>query len=105
MRLLIDGDLLQAHWLPDVSAWQRAGHDWWLLERRGERDALCAGIWEQERGSRPDGRLDASALLADWLAPEGGKALASGAKDRQILLSASSALLVLAKEQGLLLGE
>lgn len=102
MGLLIDRDLLQAHWLPDVSAWQRAGHSWWLLGRRGDNNACCGGAWEQESAFRPDGRLDASALLADWLAPAGGPARASGAKDRQILLSASSALLVLAKEQGLL---
>lgn len=103
MRLLIDGDLLQAHWLPDLRAWQRAGHSWWLLGRRGDNNAFCGGVRGQESVSYPDGLLDASALLADWLAPEQGKGLASDqAAHRQVLLSSASALLVLAKEQGLL---
>ncbi|MEG3025348.1 MAG: GNAT family N-acetyltransferase, partial [Aeromonas sp.] len=100
MELLIEGGLWQPHWLVALQAWRGQGHRWQLLQsRRGGRyPENEAASWA---ACPPDGTLSASALLAAWL--DGDEApLMAEEPSHQILISASSALLTLAKESGLL---
>jgi RimJ/RimL family protein N-acetyltransferase len=100
MELLIEASLWQPQWAALLQVWQQQGHRWQLLlgkEAAASLDqaqlpwAICP----------PDGVLCPGALLAAWL---DGDLLADFHADpsRQILISASTSLLTLAKEQGLL---
>ncbi len=100
MELLIEATLWQPQWAVLLQVWQQHGHRWQLLlgkEAAASLDqaqlpwAICP----------PDGLLCPGALLAAWL---DGDLLADFHADpsRQILISASTSLLTLAKEQGLL---
>jgi RimJ/RimL family protein N-acetyltransferase len=100
MELLIEAALWQPHWQGALLAWQKQGHRWQLLlSKRAERQpGRLTAPWAD---CPPDGTLTASALLATWLDEEqvpAGQACAS----QRILISASSVLLTLAKESGLL---
>ena len=100
MELLIEGGLWQPHWLGALQAWRGQGHRWQLLQikRAGHYTEGETAPWA---ACPPDGILSASALLAAWL--DGDEAPCMGADpSRQILISASYALLTLAKESGLL---
>lgn len=100
MELLIEGGLWQPHWLVALQAWRGQGHRWQLLQsRRGGRHPEGeAAPWA---ACPPDGTLSASALLAAWLDGDEAPVMAKD-PSHQILISASSALLTLAKESGLL---
>jgi RimJ/RimL family protein N-acetyltransferase len=100
MELLIEATLWQPQWAALLQVWQQQGHRWQLLlgkEAAASLDqaqlpwAICP----------PDDLLCPGALLAAWL---DGDLLADFHADpsRQILISASTSLLTLAKEQGLL---
>ncbi|MGE6107275.1 GNAT family N-acetyltransferase [Aeromonas sobria] len=95
LRLLLDGELLAPHWLPVLARWRQAGHGWWLLGRPDREGPAIPP------GGEPDGWLEASQLLADWLAPA-PHAQEAQPPNRQILLSGSLSLQVLARELGLL---
>ncbi|WP_310597779.1 GNAT family N-acetyltransferase [Aeromonas aquatica] len=100
MELLIEGGLWQPHWQGALQAWRGQGHRWQLLQskRAAHYPEGEAAPWA---ACPPDGTLSASALLAAWL--DGDEAPCMGADPSQrILISASSALLILAKESGLL---
>lgn len=100
MELLIEGGLWQPHWRVALQAWRGQGHRWQLLQsqRGGRYPDDEAAPWAT---CPPDGVLFASALLAAWL--DGDQApLMAAEPSHQILISASSALLTLAKESGLL---
>ena len=99
MELLIEGELWQPHWREPLQEWQQRGNRWQLLlGKRAERQPWSlAAPWAD---SPPDGILTASALLASWLEGDGAAVYAD--PSRQILISASSVLLTLAKESGLL---
>lgn len=100
MELLIEGGLWQPHWQGVLQQWRGQGHRWQLLQSKralhypeGE-----AALWA---ACPPDGTLSASALLAAWLDGDEQPFMAAD-PSRRILISASSALLTLAKESGLL---
>ncbi|MFB2864589.1 GNAT family N-acetyltransferase [Aeromonas sp. MdU4] len=100
MELLIEGSLWQPHWHQVVNHWQQQGHRWQLL--LGQE--VAATLEHQSApwaGLTPDGIMCPGALLAAWL---DGDLLPQHHADptRQILISASTSLLTLAKEQGLL---
>lgn len=100
MELLIEGGLWQPYWQGALQAWRGQGHRWQLLQskRAAHYPEGVAAPWA---ACPPDGTLSASALLAAWL--DGDEAPCMGADPSQrILISASSALLILAKESGLL---
>ncbi|ATL91796.1 GNAT family N-acetyltransferase [Aeromonas sp. CU5] len=100
MELLIEATLWQPQWAALLRHWQQQGHRWQLLLGKEAAAAL-----DQSNASwascPPDGVLCPGALLAAWL---DGDLLADFHADpsRQILISASTSLLTLAKEQGLL---
>ncbi|MGE6210004.1 GNAT family N-acetyltransferase, partial [Aeromonas media] len=99
MELLIEEALWQPRWQGALQAWQGQGNRWQLLRvRRGEQGAVTPAPWAR---CPPDGILSASGLLAAWLG-EGESPLMTADPSRQILISASSVLLTLAKESGLL---
>ncbi|MCE9944688.1 GNAT family N-acetyltransferase [Aeromonas rivipollensis] len=99
MELLIEEALWQPRWQGALQAWQGQGNRWQLLHgRRCEQGAVAPVPWA---GCPPDGILSASGLLAAWLG-EGESPLMTADPSRQILVSASSVLLTLAKESGLL---
>lgn len=100
MELLIEAGLWQPHWQGALQAWQEQGHRWQLLQsKRAERQfRSLAAPWAD---CPPNGTLTASALLAAWLDGERTQH-ADGRSSDQILISASSVLLTLAKEIGLL---
>ncbi|MFM4964079.1 GNAT family N-acetyltransferase [Aeromonas bivalvium] len=99
LGLLIDGELLAPHWLPVLARWRQAGHGWWLLGHPGRGEPGAQGAIPP--GCEPDGWLEASQLLADWLTPA-PDSLGAELPNRQILLSGSLSLQVLARELGLL---
>lgn len=100
MELLIEASLWQPQWAALLQRWQQQGHRWQLLLGKeaaaalDQRDAPWAS-------SPPDGVLCPGALLAAWL---DGDLLADFHVDpsSQVLISASTSLLTLAREQGLL---
>ena len=100
MELLIERALWQPHWAPVLQAWQRQGHGWQLLQSKVDEGlpSDTGGLWSC---CPPDGVRSASALLAAWL---DGDLPGQQAVDpsRQILISGSSSLLTLAREEGLL---
>lgn len=99
MELLIEEALWQPRWQEVLQAWQGQGNRWQLLHgRRCEQGAVAPVPWAR---CPPDGILSASGLLAAWLG-EGESPLMTADPSRQILVSASSVLLTLAKESGLL---
>ena len=99
MELLIEEALWQPRWQEVLQRWQGQGNRWQLLRgRRGEQGAVTPVPWAR---CPPDGILSASGLLAAWLG-EGESPLMTADPSRQILISASSVLLILAKESGLL---
>ena len=99
MELLIEEALWQPRWQEVLQRWQGQGNRWQLLRgRRGEQGAVTPVPWAR---CPPDGILSASGLLAAWLG-EGESPLMTADPSRQILISASSVLLTLAKESGLL---
>lgn len=100
MELLIERALWQPHWAPVLQAWQRQGHGWQLLQSKVDErlPSDTGGLWSC---CPPDGVRSASALLAAWL---DGDLPGQQAVDpsRQILVSGSTSLLTLAREEGLL---
>ncbi|HHQ4482364.1 GNAT family N-acetyltransferase [Aeromonas veronii] len=100
MELLIEATLWQPQWAALLQVWQQHGHRWQLLLGKEAAAALDQTVtpWAS---SPPDGVLCPGALLAAWL---DGDLLADFHADpsRQILITASTSLLTLAKEQGLL---
>lgn len=98
--MLIEGGLWQPHWLGALQAWRGQGHRWQLLlsKRAAHYPEGEATPWA---ACPPDGTLSASALLAAWLDGDEGPIMGADPSQR-ILISASSALLTLAKESGLL---
>ena len=99
MELLIEEALWQPRWQGALQGWQEQGNRWQLLHgRRSEQSAVMSAPWAS---CPPDGILSASGLLAAWLG-EGESPLMTADPSRQILISASSVLLTLAKESGLL---
>ncbi|QSR44209.1 GNAT family N-acetyltransferase [Aeromonas dhakensis] len=100
MELLIERALWQPHWAPVLQAWQRQGHGWQLLQSKVDERLPndTGGLWSC---CPPNGVRSASALLAAWL---DGDLPGQQAVDpsRQILISGSSSLLTLAREEGLL---
>ncbi|OZG42231.1 GNAT family N-acetyltransferase [Aeromonas sp. A35_P] len=100
MELLIERALWQPHWAPVLQAWQRQGHGWQLLQSKVDErlPSDTGGLWSC---CPPDGVCSASALLAAWL---DGDLPGQQAVDpsRQILVSGSTSLLTLAREEGLL---
>ncbi|MGY3976628.1 GNAT family N-acetyltransferase [Aeromonas sp. R4-3] len=99
MELLIEEALWRPRWQGALQAWQGQGNRWQLLRgRRCEQVAVTPAPWAR---CPPDGTLSASGLLAAWLG-EGESPLMTADPSRQILVSASSVLLTLAKESGLL---
>ena len=99
MELLIEEALWQPRWQEVLQRWQGQGNRWQLLRgRHGEQGAVTPVPWAR---CPPDGILSASGLLAAWLG-EGESPLMTADPSRQILVSASSVLLTLAKESGLL---
>lgn len=100
MELLIERALWQPHWAPVLQAWQRQGHGWQLLQSKVDERLPndTGGLWSC---CPPNGVRSASALLAAWL---DGDLPGQQAVDpsRQILVSGSSSLLTLAREEGLL---
>ena len=100
MELLIEASLWQPQWAALLRHWQRRGHHWQLLLGKEAAAALdqSDAPWAS---CPPDGVLCPGALLAAWL---DGDLLADFHVDpsRQILISASTSLLTLAREQGLL---
>lgn len=100
MELLIEGGLWQPHWLVALQAWRGQGHRWQLLQskRAAHYPEGEAAPWAV---CPPDGTLSASALLAAWLDGDEAPIMAEDPSQR-ILISASYALLTLAKESGLL---
>lgn len=99
MELLIEEALWRPRWQGALQAWQGQSNRWQLLRgRRCEQGAVAPEPWA---GCPPDGTLSASGLLAAWLG-EGESPLMTADPSRQILVSASSVLLTLAKESGLL---
>ncbi|MEZ6972146.1 MULTISPECIES: GNAT family N-acetyltransferase [Aeromonas] len=100
MELLIERALWQPHWAPVLQAWQRQGHGWQLLQSKVDEclPSDAGGLWSC---CPPDGVCSASALLAAWL---DGDLPGQQAVDpsRQILISGSTSLLTLAREEGLL---
>ena len=99
LRLLLDGELLAPHWLPVLARWRQAGHGWWLLGRPDRGGPGAQGAIPP--GCEPDGWLEARHLLADWLVPA-PDSVGTRLPSRQILLSGSLSLQVLARELGLL---
>ncbi|WP_033138880.1 GNAT family N-acetyltransferase [Aeromonas finlandensis] len=100
MELLIEATLWQPQWAALLLVWQQHGHRWQLL--LGKEAAAALDQTDAPWAScSPDGVLCPGALLAAWL---DGDLLADFHADpsRQILISASTSLLTLAKEQGLL---
>lgn len=99
MELLIEEALWQPCWQGALQGWQGQGNRWQLLRGRGgEQGAVTPAPWAR---CPPDGILSASGLLAAWLG-EDESPLMTADPSRQILISASSVLLTLAKESGLL---
>lgn len=99
MELLIEEVLWQPRWQGALQGWQGQGNRWQLLRGRGgEQGAVTPAPWAS---CPPDGILSASGLLAAWLG-EDESPLMTADPSRQILISASSVLLTLAKESGLL---
>ncbi|XEI31839.1 GNAT family N-acetyltransferase [Aeromonas veronii] len=100
MELLIEASLWQPQWAALLLHWQQQGHRWQLLLGKEAAAALdqTDAPWAS---SPPDGVLCPGALLAAWL---DGDLLADFHVDpsRQVLISASTSLLTLAREQGLL---
>ncbi|MFM5714097.1 GNAT family N-acetyltransferase [Aeromonas allosaccharophila] len=100
MELLIEASLWQPQWAALLRHWQQRGHRWQLLLGKEAAAALdqSDAPWAS---CPPDGVLCPGALLAAWL---DGDLLADFHVDpsRQILISASTSLLTLAREQGLL---
>lgn len=100
MELLIEASLWQPQWAALLLHWQQQGHRWQLLLGKEAAAALdqTDAPWAS---SPPDGELCPGALLAAWL---DGDLLTDFHVDpsRQILISASTSLLTLAREQGLL---
>ena len=100
MELLIEASLWQPQWAALLLHWQQQGHRWQLLLGKEAAAALdqTDAPWAS---SPPDGVLCPGALLAAWL---DGDLLVDFHVDpsRQILISASTSLLTLAREQGLL---
>nr|WP_279499448.1 GNAT family N-acetyltransferase [Aeromonas veronii] len=100
MELLIEASLWQPQWTALLQVWQLQGHRWLLLLGKEAAAALdqTDAPWAS---SPPDGVLCPGALLAGWL---DGDLLTDFHVDpsRQILISASTSLLTLAREQGLL---
>ncbi|TNI86650.1 GNAT family N-acetyltransferase [Aeromonas sobria] len=99
MELLIEATLWQPQWAALLQVWQQQGHRWQLLGKEAAASLDQAQLpWAI---CPPDGLLCPGALLAAWL---DGDLLADFHADpsRQILISASTSLLTLAKEQGLL---
>ncbi|MGL6006220.1 GNAT family N-acetyltransferase [Aeromonas sobria] len=99
MELLIEATLWQPQWAALLQVWQQQGHRWQLLGKEAAASLDQAHLpWAI---CPPDGLLCPGALLAAWL---DGDLLADFHADpsRQILISASTSLLTLAKEQGLL---
>ena len=100
MELLIEATLWQPQWAALLQHWQRRGHRWQLLLGKEAASSLdqSDAPWAS---CPPDGVLCPGALLAAWL---DGDLLADFHVDpsRQILFSASTSLLTLAREQGLL---
>lgn len=100
MELLIEATLWQPQWAALLRHWQQRGHRWQLL--LGKEAASFLDQSDAPWAScPPDGVLCPGALLAAWL---DGDLLADFHVDpsRQILISASTSLLTLAREQGLL---
>ena len=100
MELLIEASLWQPQWAALLPHWQQQGHRWQLLLGK-EAAAVLDQTDAPWASSPPDGVLCPGALLAAWL---DGDLLADFHVDpsRQILISASTSLLTLAREQGLL---
>lgn len=99
MELLIEEALWQPRWQGALQGWQGQGNRWQLLRGKGgEQGAVTPAPWAS---CPPDGILSASGLLAAWLG-EDESPLMTADPSRQILISASSVLLTLAKESGLL---
>ncbi|MGL4933256.1 MAG: GNAT family N-acetyltransferase [Aeromonas sp.] len=100
MELLIEASLWQPQWAALLQVWQQQGHRWQLLLGK-EAAASLDQIKAPWASCPPDGLLCPGALLAAWL---DGDLLADFHRDpsRQILISASTSLVTLAKEQGLL---
>lgn len=100
MELLIEASLWQPQWAALLRHWQQRGHRWQLLLGKEAASSLdqSDAPWAS---CPPDGVLCPGALLAAWL---DGDLLADFHVDpsRQILISASTSLLTLAREQGLL---
>ncbi|MEV3830731.1 GNAT family N-acetyltransferase [Aeromonas allosaccharophila] len=100
MELLIEATLWQPQWAALLRHWQRQGHRWQLLLGKEAASSLdqSDAPWAS---CPPDGVLCPGALLAAWL---DGDLLADVHVDpsSQILISASTSLLTLAREQGLL---
>lgn len=99
MELLIEASLWQPQWAALLQVWQQHGHRWLLLGKEAAASLDQAHLpWAI---CPPDNLLCPGALLAAWL---DGDLLADFHADpsRQILISASTSLLTLAKEQGLL---
>ncbi|MFQ2907970.1 GNAT family N-acetyltransferase; N-acetyltransferase [Aeromonas allosaccharophila] len=100
MELLIEASLWQPQWAALLRHWQQQGHHWQLLLGKEAASSLdqSDASWAS---CPPDGVLCPGALLAAWL---DGDLLADFHVDpsRQILISASTSLLTLAREQGLL---
>lgn len=100
MELLIEATLWQPQWTALLRHWQQRGHRWQLLLGKEAASALdqSDAPWAS---CPPDGVLCPGVLLAAWL---DGDLLADFHVDpsRQILISASTSLLTLAREQGLL---
>lgn len=103
MELLIEGGLWQPHWQGALQAWQAQGHGWQLLQSRrtGRGTEAAPPALSPWAACPPDGILFASDLLAAWLDGDEAPVMAAD-PSHQILISASSALLTLAKESGLL---
>lgn len=100
MELLIEASLWQPQWAVLLQVWQQQGHRWQLLQGKEAAASLDQAQlpWAI---CPPDNLLCPGALLAAWL---DGDLLADFHADpsRQVLISASTSLLTLAKEQGLL---
>ncbi|MCE9847468.1 GNAT family N-acetyltransferase [Aeromonas allosaccharophila] len=100
MELLIEASLWQQQWAALLRHWQQRGHRWQLLLGKEAASSLdqSDAPWAS---CPPDGVLCPGALLAAWL---DGDLLADFHVDpsSQILISASTSLLTLAREQGLL---
>ncbi|MBS4695514.1 GNAT family N-acetyltransferase [Aeromonas allosaccharophila] len=100
MELLIEASLCQQQWAALLRHWQQRGHRWQLLLGKEAASSLdqSDAPWAS---CPPDGVLCPGALLAAWL---DGDLLADFHVDpsSQILISASTSLLTLAREQGLL---